>query len=394
MRHFTARFLSLIFLPFLIYLFWFWLHFAILTKSGPGDDFMTPAFQATLADNPMTSAARDIHYYDVITLLHKDTKAYLHSHPAKYPLRYDDGRISSQGQQVTGYPFNDTNNHWIVLPAHDDEPVQTNGPVKHKHIIRLRHLLTNTDLLTHDVASPYYPTNQEFTTVSLEESAGERHNDTLFTLEIEHASDDTIWRTRAGLFKLIHVPTRVAMWTHTKALPDWAFEQQEINGNKNIMQSSNIWYADDIIGLEDECNPHTPPPWCPLVTDARTARKSVAPRVVQRLSFLTKYIELQRAMFYHNNALTSSHPYSSQPISWPFLLRGVSFWTKGDDVRQQIYFLGNPVGWWIAISFLAVFTGILTADQLTRRRGLESIEPGTHPTHSTPAPPLTNHLPS
>jgi C-terminal four TMM region of protein-O-mannosyltransferase len=99
-----------------------------------------------------------------------------------------------------------------------------------------------------------------------------------------------------------------------------------------------------------------------------------------RLPFWVKYFELQRLMFYHNNALTSSHPYASQPISWPFLLRGVSFWTKGDELREQIYFLGNPVGWWIAVGFLAIFTGILSADQLTRRRGIESIEERTIPT--------------
>jgi dolichyl-phosphate-mannose-protein mannosyltransferase len=242
----------LIVLPFIIYLFWFWLHFVILTRSGPGDDFMSPEFQATLADNPMTSAAMDIHYYDVITVMHKDTKAYLHSHVDRYPLRYDDGRVSSQGQQVTGYPFNDTNNHWIVLPS-EEETVKQDRPVKHKDVIKLRHLVTDTDLLTHDVASPHYPTNQEFTTVPLEESMGTRLQDTLFTVEIEHGKDDTVWRTRAGLFKLIHVPTRVAMWTHTKPLPEWGFQQQEINGNKNILQSSNIWYAEDIIGLQDEC---------------------------------------------------------------------------------------------------------------------------------------------
>ena len=217
---------------------------------------MTPEFQATLTDNPMTSAARDIHFYDVITIKHKGTKAYLHSHPDRYPLRYDDGRISSQGQQVTGYPFNDTNNRWLILPA-EEEAVEKDRPVKHKDVVKLRHVVTNTDLLTHDVASPYYPTNQEFTTVSLEESWGERYNDTLFTVEIENGKEgDSIWRTRAGLFKLIHVPTRVAMWTHKKPLPDWGYQQQEVNGNKNILQSSNIWFVEDIIGLEDEgCPP-------------------------------------------------------------------------------------------------------------------------------------------
>ena len=131
--------------------------------------------------------------------------------------------------------------------------VKRDRPVHHKDVVKLRHISTNTDLLTHDVASPYYPTNQEFTTIELEKSRGERHNDTLFTVEIEGGKADTIWRTRAGLFKLISVATRVAMWTHTKPLPEWAFQQQEINGNKNILQSSNIWRVDDIIDLKDEC---------------------------------------------------------------------------------------------------------------------------------------------
>jgi len=39
----------------------------------------------------------ELRYYDIITLRHKDTKVFLHSHPERYPLRYDDGRISSQG---------------------------------------------------------------------------------------------------------------------------------------------------------------------------------------------------------------------------------------------------------------------------------------------------------
>lgn len=40
----------------------------------------------------------EVRYYDTITLKHKDTKQFLHSHVEKYPLRYPDGRISSQGE--------------------------------------------------------------------------------------------------------------------------------------------------------------------------------------------------------------------------------------------------------------------------------------------------------
>ena len=96
-------------------------------------------------------------------------------------------------------------------------------------------------------------------------------------------------------------------------------------------------------------------------------------RNIKSLSFLRKYFELQGAMFHHNNALTSEHPYASEPFQWPFLLRGVSFWTK-NETRGQIYFLGNPVGWWIASSLLAVFAGIVGADQLSLRRGIDALE--------------------
>jgi len=357
-KHFAARLIGLIVVPFFFYLFWFQVHFAILSRSGPGDDFMSPEFQSTLSDNIMASSAVGIEYYDTIAMKHKETKTYLHSHPDKYPLRYDDGRVSSQGQQVTGYPFSDENNHWQILPMNlFPEDNQAGHPVKNGELVRLRHLITDTYLLTHDVASPYYPTNQEYTAVGVEEAYGERANDTLFEIKIENGKAGQQFKSMSGHFKLIHFPTRVAMWTHTTPLPDWAYKQAEINGNKNIQQSSNVWFVDEIPSIPKD-----------------SPRLIQEERKVKHVPFLKKYFELQRAIFFHNNALTSSHPYSSQPIQWPFLLRGVSFWTQ-NDTKQQIYFLGNPIGWWIASSLLAVFAGIIGADQLSLRRGVDSLAP-------------------
>ncbi|KAI9811006.1 MAG: hypothetical protein M1832_001083 [Thelocarpon impressellum] len=363
-KHFLARLVGLIVVPFFVYLFWFQVHFAILSRSGPGDDFMSPEFQETLSDNVMAMQSTGIDYYDTLVLRHKDTKTYLHSHPDRYPLRYDDGRVSSQGQQVTGYPYNDTNNHWQILPqrafAEDDV---AGHRVLNGDLVQLRHLVTDSVLLSHDVASPTFPTNQEFTTVSLEEAAGPRLNDSLFEIRIEHGKERQEFKTMSGQFKLIHFPSRVAMWTHAEPLPEWAFKQQEINGNKNVQQTSNVWFVEDIPSLA----PDSP-------------RREREERKVKRLSFFIKYLELQRAMFAHNNALTSHHPYASQPVQWPFLLRGVSFWTQ-NETRQQIYFLGNPLGWWLTSSLLAVFLGIVGADQLSQRRGIDALEelwgPGT-----------------
>ncbi|KAG9810081.1 dolichyl-phosphate-mannose--protein mannosyltransferase, partial [Aureobasidium melanogenum] len=150
-KHLAARVTGLIVIPFLLYLFWFQVHFAILNRSGPGDDFMSPEFQETLSDNIMTQQSVSIDYYDAINIRHKDTKVYLHSHPDKYPLRYDDGRISSQGQQVTGYPHNDTNNLWQIVPGTGAIPEETGHRVHVGDVVRLRHLVTDTWLLTHDV---------------------------------------------------------------------------------------------------------------------------------------------------------------------------------------------------------------------------------------------------
>lgn len=43
----------------------------------------------------------EIRFNDTITLKHKDTSVFLHSHTENYPLRYEDGRISSQGTIFT-----------------------------------------------------------------------------------------------------------------------------------------------------------------------------------------------------------------------------------------------------------------------------------------------------
>ena len=353
-KHLSARIIGFIVVPFLMYLFWFQVHFTILSRSGPGDDFMTPEFQETLSDNLMTQQSVGIDYFDNIAMKHKETKVYLHSHVDKYPLRYEDGRISSQGQQVTGYPHNDTNNYWQIIPSVEMEG--RGHPVKNGDVVRFRHLVTDSWLLTHDVASPYYPTNQEFTTVSTEDANEKRFNDTLFEIRIENGKNKQQFKTMSSHFKLVHFPSKVAMWTHTTPLPDWGYKQAEINGNKNIAQSSNIWYVEEIPGLPED-----------------SPRLKKEERKVKQMPFLKKYFELQRAMFFHNNALTSSHPYSSQPIQWPFLLRGVSFWTE-NETRQQIYFLGNPIGWWIASSILAVFSGIILADQVSIRRGVDALD--------------------
>ena len=89
------------------------------------------------------------------------------------------------------------------------------------------------------------PTNQEFTTWPKDDHS--RHNDTLFQLSLISGNDGEAWKTKSGHFRLIHGSTKVSMWTYPTQLPEWAFKQQEVNGNKNPSEASATWFADSIV---------------------------------------------------------------------------------------------------------------------------------------------------
>ena len=92
------------------------------------------------------------------------------------------------------------------------------------------------------------PTNQEFTTVPKDDRS--RYNETVFQVLLTDGHDGQALKSKSGYFRLVHAQTKVCLWTHPKALPDWAFKQQEINGNKNPTEKTAVWYVNDIV--EDE----------------------------------------------------------------------------------------------------------------------------------------------
>lgn len=346
---------------------------------------MSPAFQETLQDSPLSLTAQgmasrfvspneevshrtmilEIRYYDKVMIQHKQTKGYLHSHVERYPLRYDDGRISSAGQQVTCYPFNDTNNVWEILPTQDfaeDQDPRAQS-VRHSDVVQLRHVNTQTILLTHDVASPLMATNTEFTTVKESDAAEKRYNETLFRFDIMDAHAGQHMFSKSSYFKVIHLGTSVAMWSHPEpVLPDWAFKQQEVNGNKNTMDKTNTWVISDIVkepGAEESEAPRTAPS---------------NPKQVKKRGFLKKFWELQTLMLHHNAGLTDSHPYATGPGQWPFLISGISFWTGKPETREQVYMVGNVVAWLATTAALCLFGGMLGAEAIARHRGWKAFD--------------------
>ncbi|RKP15399.1 Dolichyl-phosphate-mannose-protein mannosyltransferase-domain-containing protein [Piptocephalis cylindrospora] len=355
--HFAARAFGLILLPFLIYLASFWVHFLILNHSGPGDNFMSLRFQSTLEGNRMISESLEIRYGDNITLQHLDTKAFLHSHPHNYPLRYKDQRVSTTGQQVTGYGHPDANNFWRIWP---EKYPTWNKTIKHMDIVRLEHGLTGDFLLTHDVASPLTTTNTEVTLFAPNRTHKFKvPRNMLWRIEVDGAKEaGEPWKSHAQSIRLVHVNLGIFLHTHPGKLPEWGFSQQEVNGNKKNDGRSNLWVAREVQGR-------------------RVSDQEKKEREVGTMPFLAKFWELQTAMIRHNNKLTSSHPYQSEPFTWPLLLRGISFWTD-KTAKRQIYLLGNPFGWWLGAVAILGWAALMLADALCRRRGLYPMDQRVH----------------
>ncbi|RLV95618.1 Dolichyl-phosphate-mannose--protein mannosyltransferase 4 [Spathaspora sp. JA1] len=357
-KHFFARFFALILVPFCLYLYWFYVHFAVLNKSGTGDNFMSSEFQEILLESPMAKFSKNVKYCDQVTIKHKDTEAFLHSHEYDYPLRYEDGRVSSKTRQVNAVVDTgeeDVNNQWEIVPIGDHKKGQD---VYTNDIIRFRHVGTGGYLLTHDVASPLKPTHEEFTLAFDEEEGTKKYNQTLFRLRNFHPSSAAKKQnqrkrvsTRATNMKIVHMDTVVAMWTHNdEVLPEWGFGQQEVCGNKKIQDKDNVWTFDTITNLRS----HDP-------------RSVYVPKQVKTLPFIKKWWELQFLMFEHNNKLSSEHPFASQPGEWPLALSGVSFYNDKTE-RRQIFFVGNIPGFWLEVCLLSIYLGLVLGDQITRRR--------------------------
>lgn len=346
-RHFVYRAAGLMAVPLFVYLASYWVHFQVLDRTGPGDAFMSADFQTTLKGNQMHENSREIFYGHTIRLKSRMEEIYLHSHDHKYPRIHDDGKVSSEGQQVTGYPAKDKNNLWRILPA-DNSTIshEARKPLRSGDYFRLLHIGTGKVLFTHDVASPLTRTNMEITVVDPNDE--EKFESSLWKLDIKSGGPQL--KAHSCQFNIIHKVHNVALTNWQQPLPKWGFGQREINGDKRGKDENAKWIVWDV---EEPMS--------------KAEAKALAAKPRPRLSFLDKFIELQRAQIRHNAALIDNHPFKSDPLSWPFVLRGVSYWDKNKMAR--IYLLGNPLAWYICLAGLAAFVTGAIRELYKERRG-------------------------
>jgi len=343
-KHFFARVFCLIVIPVAFYMAMFAIHFRCLVNPGDGDGFMSSEFQATLNGKGMADVPADVALGSKVTIRHHNTQGgYLHSHNHMYPT-------GSKQQQITLYPHADTNNVWIF--ENQTQPLDASGTVINGTdawdkldpswvmdgtVLRLYHTATNRRLHSHDVRPPVSEAEwqNEVSAYGYDGFDGDAND--YFRVEIVKSMSDgaeakTRVRTIETKFRLIHLMTGCAVFSHKVKLPKWGFEQQEVTCARQGTLPNSIWYV--------ESNEHAA-----LGLNAEKVN-------YRNPGFIGKFWELQKVMWVTNAGLVESHAWDSRPPSWPILNRGINFW--GKDSRQ-IYLIGNPLIWLSTTAAIAIY---------------------------------------
>ncbi|XP_046307599.1 protein O-mannosyl-transferase 1 isoform X1 [Marmota monax] len=378
--HLLARVVALLGIPVILYLLFFYVHLMLVYRSGPHDQIMSSAFQASLEGGLARitqGQPLEVAFGSQVTLrsvFGKPLPCWLHSHQSTYPMIYENGRGSSHQQQVTCYPFKDVNNWWIVKDPRRHQLVVNSPlrPVRHGDVVQLVHGMTTRLLNTHDVAAPLSPHAQEVSCYIDYNISMPAQN--LWRLDIvNRKSDRDVWKTILSEVRFVHVNTSAILKLSGAHLPDWGFRQLEVVGEKLSRghHGSMMWnveehrYGKSQEQRERELELHSP-------TEVDISRN---------LSFMAKFSELQvtgTAAEAHAllqwRMLTlrsedSEHRYSSTPLQWVALDTSIAYWLH-PTTSAQIHLLGNIVIWASANLATAAYTLLFFWYLLRRRRSV------------------------
>jgi dolichyl-phosphate-mannose-protein mannosyltransferase len=232
LKHWIARGVCLILIPFCVYALSFKLHFMILNRSGPGDAQMSSLFQAHLKGNNFAESPLEIAIGSKVSIKNFGYGGgLLHSHVQTFP-------VGSNQQQVTCYHYKDDNNNFVVSPTWEEGEYDPEAPLKFLQdgsIIRLVHASTGRNLHSHAIAAPMTKNHYEvagYGNASLGDS-----NDN-WVVEVV---DDMIQGSKSQVER-VHALTTRLRFRHANLncylraanvpLPQWGFKQIEVTCDK------------------------------------------------------------------------------------------------------------------------------------------------------------------
>ncbi|KAJ5888867.1 Dolichyl-phosphate-mannose--protein mannosyltransferase 2 [Penicillium taxi] len=353
-KHLFARVGGLIVIPFLVYLFSFYLHFLVLSNSGPGDAQMSSLFQANLHG---TEVGRDspleIAHGSRITLKNMGYGGgLLHSHVQTYP----DG---SGQQQVTCYHHKDANNDWFIYPSRYEPEYDAEGELKFigdGDVIRFIHGQTGRNLHSHAVAAPVSKSHNEVSCYGNTTIGDEKDHWQIEVVDDAASRDRTKIRTLTTAFRLRHPALGCYLRAGNVNLPQWGFKQIETTCVKENKPGDVYTHWN----VESHTNERLPP------GDPGSYKSP----------FFRDFIHLNVAMMTSNNALVPDPDKQDDLASafwqWPILNVGLRMCSWDDSVIKY-YLLGNPLVYWGSTASLGVF-GLLFLWYLLRwQRGYQDL---------------------
>ncbi|KAK6461215.1 dolichyl-phosphate-mannose-protein mannosyltransferase [Scheffersomyces coipomensis] len=336
--------------PLVIYCSIFTVHFEALPFSGEGAGILSPFFKSSLTDfEYLKQMPVDVSYGSTITIKHVGTEAYLHSHNFTY--------LSGSGeQQVSLYEFMpDINNEWIIEIKNKNVEGKLQKqfkPIKDGDTVRLFHKATGRYLHVNDVRPPVseHDYANEVSCNSDRNQLGDvNYEFKIRIIDRSFNSENELplrkLKATQSIFQLVHVGTKCVVMSHITRLPEWGFGQYEVLCVDEPTIPNTLWYIEE--------NSH------PKIDNDENYPRIAFPQY----SFFRKIWELHKSMIRINSSFTSHHRYSSKPETWPWLLRGVNYFSNEgttkyiDENPSHIYFLGNMMIYYTAnIIILLTFT--------------------------------------
>lgn len=366
--HWIFRIVCLIAIPFLIYVAAFKVHFAVLSRSGPGDGSISTLLQASLEGNTLSDGPRSVAFGSLITLRSQGLSPnLLHSHPLRYPE-------GSGQQQITTYGFKDSNNEFLVefdvntmltehryatLEYDEDHPeyvLDIKSLLKDGDTIRLMHKETGCFLHSHPITAHVLKSSYEASCYGSLDIADQK-DDWVIEVQTQDVSpaaefaneDKNAIHPISTNFRLRHKTLGCYLATTGYLYPAWGFQQGEVVcKNAFLAKDKSTWW-----NIEKHVNNAFPTP----------NTTYVAPKP----KFWKEFILLNYGMMASNNALIPDPDHRDTLASswweWPILKNGLRMGSWGTKERRYLL-IGHPFVTFfstasIPLAALSIFTIIL-----------------------------------
>lgn len=343
------RIFYLICIPLTLYMLFFKIHLDLLYLPGEGSGSMNTLFQANMKDTDILAQPRFVQLNDVVTLRSQGMNSnLLHSHQQIYPA-------GSRQHQVTTYGFKDMNNNWKI--SNPRSAAELNDFVKDGDVIRLFHVLTGSNLHSHEIPGHI---SKEYWEVSGygNETVGDEKDDWIVEIVDQLHSSNSTYRELyengdifykyvhpvSTTFRLKHKVLGCYLGTTGASYPIWGFQQGEVvclDGNSSIWGSPANWNIENVVESTQPADEEYKYP---------------------KSNFFKDFLQLQRSMAASNNALTPDPSKNDNIASswweWPIMRRGIRM-TSWNSSTLRYYMFGNPIIIWFTTISVSIYIFVM-----------------------------------